>query len=187
MGNMRTCPSCSTNISKQADSCPNCGHTFKSNRHPILKLGCLLLLIIGAAGFGFVALCSKAVVEVSEKHNKEEKEGVAFIKAQFETTASQICSDYSENELAATNKYKGAIFKITGTLESINTSFGDKVILYIGCNKNKYSLTNIHAWPAANEYKKIALLKKGDQVTLKCKGDSEVAGSPMLKMCVIVQ
>lgn len=29
---LRPCPSCQNNVSKQAEFCPNCGHTFKSKQ-----------------------------------------------------------------------------------------------------------------------------------------------------------
>jgi predicted amidophosphoribosyltransferase len=30
--NLRPCPSCGNDVSKQAEFCPNCGHPFESNK-----------------------------------------------------------------------------------------------------------------------------------------------------------
>ncbi|MDS9470713.1 zinc ribbon domain-containing protein [Sporosarcina pasteurii] len=30
---LRPCPSCQNSVSRQAEFCPNCGHTFKSSKN----------------------------------------------------------------------------------------------------------------------------------------------------------
>jgi len=186
MGTMRACPSCGQEVSKKAAACPKCGHAFKkSGSSPIVKLGCLLVILVLAAVLGSMAICGKAVTEVAEKHEKEKTVGASETAAAFETTAAQICKDYKENELAATKKYKDQVFVVTGTLKGVRTDISDDPFIVLSCG-GELSFQSVQATPVEGAYDEVATLKKGDRIKLKCKGGTEIVGSAMLSGCVFV-
>lgn len=186
MGKLRGCPSCGQEVSKKAAACPKCGHAFKkSGSSPIVKLGCFVVILIGAGIFGFTAICGKAVTEVAKEHEKEKTVGASATTSAFSTTAAQICKDYEENELAATKRYKDQVFTVTGTLGGVQTDIMDEPFMTLTCG-GEFSFQSVHAKPLEGAHDRVATLKKGDRVKLKCKGGTEIVGSPMLNGCVFV-
>ena len=174
MAKLKPCPSCGLEVSKAANACPNCGHVLKKNRSG--TLGCLFLIIlIGSTVY---------VMNLGE-----EKKSVGTDKETpvLEVSAQRVCSDYKENEFSATQKYKDKVIVITGTVSSIHTDISDEPVIRLECSQKLVDFQSLHARPAKSQYEKVAGLSKGQSVRLKCRGGTEVVGSPFVEDCVFVE
>lgn len=99
-------------------------------------------------------------------------------------SAKQLAVAYEENEVAANLKYKNRPLLVRGHIDSIEAGFGDQPYIVLGVGK-AFALNRPQARLARGLENLAASLKKGQQVSLLCVGDSEVAGTPMLKSCRI--
>lgn len=82
-------------------------------------------------------------------------------------SATEFIAAYSDNEVAADNKYKDKWLAITGTVESISKDQSDKS--YVALSGNGYR--NVRCYLAKNVLDSVATLKKGDIITMKGKGN----------------
>ncbi len=167
------CKECGSEISNKAESCPKCG--AKVNRtHPVFKvIGGILLLLFAVSVFMPKDETADASAVSTENPDAPT----------FETTARKIAAAYSENTVAADNKFKGQRFMVSGAISDINTDFtGSPVIILVGG-------VNPFLEPQAEliepEMQKAASLKKGQQITLICTGKGDIAKTPMMSDCVI--
>ena len=104
---------------------------------------------------------------------------------QLETvTADQILNAYKNNEVAANQALKDKKFIVTGTIDSISADFSDKPVIELKAG-GEYEFNQPRASLAEGEENKAASLAKGQRISMVCIGNSEVAGTPMLKDCVI--
>lgn len=53
---LRPCPSCGNNVSKQAEFCPNCGHTFVSSKGNSGGMGITFWGVVGAVILGILIM-----------------------------------------------------------------------------------------------------------------------------------
>lgn len=97
-------------------------------------------------------------------------------------TALELFSAYESNEVAADKQFKGKILEVTGTISSIDSGFGDGAIVQLNTGND---FQNVSAQGDDSFTDVAATLSKGQQVTMVCKGDGEVIGSPMLGDCVV--
>lgn len=98
-----------------------------------------------------------------------------------EYSAQQLAQAYDHNTVAADQQFKGKRFKVTGTVDSINTDmFGSPyVTLRGGVNQfmePQFELDEKHANYAAG-------LQSGMRIRLVCTGRGDVAKTPMSKDC----
>lgn len=98
-----------------------------------------------------------------------------------EYSAQQLAQAYGRNTVAADQQFKGKRFKVTGTVDSINTDmFGNPyVTLRGGVNQfmePQFELDEAHANYAAG-------LQSGMRISLICTGRGDVAKTPMSKGC----
>jgi enamine deaminase RidA (YjgF/YER057c/UK114 family) len=106
------------------------------------------------------------------------------ITPQISVTSIDIAKDYSENEVAADEKYKGKIIEISGKISSIdNGTFDDEMIIKL--SDGQYDFSGPICYMEKSEREKVLALKKGASVTLIGEGNSATIGSPMLKNCTI--
>ena len=99
-------------------------------------------------------------------------------------TADALVKAYDDNEIAANEKYKGKELIVSGTIGSIDADMSDKPVIKLKSNHN-YGMSSPLAKLAESDLPKASTLKKGQAIKLKCIGDSEVGGTPMLEDCVI--
>jgi hypothetical protein len=103
---------------------------------------------------------------------------------QITVTSANISKEYSENEVAADDKYKSKIIEISGKITGIdNGSFDNEMIIKLA--DGKYDFSGPWCYMKASEKEKVLAFKKGQQVTLIGKGESATMGSPILKDCVV--
>ncbi|MDH1443212.1 OB-fold putative lipoprotein [Pseudomonas sp. GD03722] len=99
-----------------------------------------------------------------------------------EVSAQQLAQAYDRNTVAADQQFKGKRFKVTGTVDSINTDmFGNPYItLRGGVNQfmePQFELKKSHANYAAT-------LQRGMRISLICTGGGDIAKIPMSQNCV---
>ncbi len=112
----------------------------------------------------------------------EEPEAPVVKTPDMDVSASQLQKDYKANEVAADNKYKGKLLRVTGTVESIDKDFLDNVVLKLGTGD---MFAEVHATLEDSEKPKAAELSKGKRVRVVCTGGGMVMMSPMLRACTL--
>lgn len=88
----------------------------------------------------------------------------------IEVNAYDLMKEYKENEVAADQKYKGKVFKVTGVVENIGTDILDDVYITLETEDGFYSIQCYFS--KQSEIDKVASLQKGQQITLegRCSG-----------------
>jgi tRNA_anti-like len=146
------------------------------------KKGCLwaVAIIGGVAIFGAIVGGDpkdggdKTAVATSETGDKSDVvEGIAV-------TARELAKAYDENEAAAQIKYGDKPITVTGTITGITLDFMDNPVVQLG-GINEFSPVQGNLTDKAV----AASLKKGQKITLKCEGVSEVVSMPQLSDCVL--
>lgn len=136
------------------------------------------LVVICVLGFGGCILCigigAKGVADqqVKEKEDFESQDAISV-------SADELLDAYESNEVAADAKYKGKKVRVTGKLSSIGSGFGDEPLLQLG------SKMFPHVSATGVEKSEAARLTKGQDITLECKADGEIASMPQLTNCSI--
>lgn len=97
-------------------------------------------------------------------------------------TAQQLFDAYDSNEVAADKQYKGKLLQIDGKVASIDSGFTDNAQVQLATSNDFMSVT-----ATGNEAfdDAAASLSKGQSISLLCRGEGEVIGSPMVGDCVI--
>lgn len=104
-------------------------------------------------------------------------------KAVLKVTAQQLYDDYNNNELAADERYKGKTLLVSGVIDSVNNSFGDRPYLTL---ESGSMFRGVRARLDPAETDKAVQLQKGQTVQIKCIGESLSFGSPTLSQCKII-
>ncbi len=144
----------------------------------VIKWGVIVmasLIVIGAIFGGG----NKAAPEAGQTSAAEDVPKIEAIKV----TAGEISKAYEENEAAADSQYKDKILEVSGKVSGITKDITDNTVVALA-GSNQFipvqgTLTN-------EEAAKALSLKKGDKVTLQCKGAGEVASFPMLQDCALL-
>ncbi|UFQ99424.1 OB-fold protein [Pseudomonas wenzhouensis] len=202
------CPHCGAPIAKQAAT-PRTQPVFVVNRRVgfWLGVGIFLFPVIfvwfllrqghsttsRVIGFAWLALVLVAMASgdrpsgkaATNSSNQTQPAKVAApAEPMIEVSAQQLAQAYDRNTVAADQQFKGKRFKITGTVDSINTDmFGNPyVTLRGGINQfmePQFELDEDHANYAAG-------LQSGLRISLICTGHGDVAKTPMSKDCTPV-
>lgn len=95
-------------------------------------------------------------------------------------TATQLFSQYEQNEVAADAIFKGKLLEVTGVVESIDSDVMDEAIVQL---RSPNQFLSVSA-SGNSEFKQQAFsLRKGKKITLLCTGDGEIISAPQLKDC----
>lgn len=97
-------------------------------------------------------------------------------------TAQQLFDAYDSNEVAADKQYKGKLLQIDGKVASIDSGLTDSAQVQLATSNDFMSVTATgdEAFDDA-----AAGLSKDQSVSLLCRGEGEIIGSPMVGDCVI--
>ena len=106
-------------------------------------------------------------------------------EAAIAVTASELLKAYKENEVGANQKFKDKKLTLAATVASIEADFNDEPYLVLKAGGDMDMFNQPQARLAKGEIDKAANLKKGQKINLVCVGNSEIAGTPMLKDCFI--
>jgi hypothetical protein len=100
------------------------------------------------------------------------------VEAAVSVTAVELFSAYDANEVAADAAYKGKTLKVTGKVAGIDKDFTDTVIVKLQ-TPNQFMDVMAYGVPSAT----AASLRKGQSISLTCRGEGRVMGSPVLRQC----
>lgn len=100
----------------------------------------------------------------------------------IDITAAQLYKEYDENELAADDKYKGKILRVSGKVSSIDQDILNS--LYVTLETGDYNIFSIQCYFDDSKRQQLTALKKGGKATIigRCDGWS---GNILLKDCTI--
>jgi hypothetical protein len=99
-------------------------------------------------------------------------------KPPIRISAIELKEAYDKNEVAADMQYKGRTLIINGVIASIDKDFMDAPVVNLA-SENQF--TNVMAKFDKNDAARLAVLHRGDQITLTCVGNGRIVGSPVLK------
>ncbi len=99
----------------------------------------------------------------------------------YKLSAAALINAYEANEVAADEKFKGAIVQVTGKIESVGKDFTGDPYVSIGSGKD-FELTHVQAIFTGDDVKPLAKLKKGAEVTVQCTCNGKLM-NVLLKEC----
>ena len=110
----------------------------------------------------------------------EKKEETPPLPSALKVSAVKLFNDYSENEVAADDKYKEKSLEVGGVIESIDKqAFGGVVVRL----KSSNPFMPVDANLSYEMKEKAGKLKKGQKLIVRCEGDGLILGSPQLSEC----
>lgn len=140
----------------------------------------ILIIVIGLIVLGFIgAMLSDDEPSTAASTNTTAD---APVETAIPVTAQQLFDAYDSNEVAADKQYKGQLLQISGTVASIDSGLTDNAQVQLATSNDFMSVS---ATGDENFDNAAASLNKGQSVTLLCRGEGEVIGSPMVGDCVI--
>lgn len=92
----------------------------------------------------------------------------------------QLARDYDSNEIAADKAYKGKALEVTGRITSIDSDVSNDAVVSLN-GTNGFNDVRAMGDSDFNDY--AATLRKGETITLMCKGGGEMITSPILINC----
>lgn len=132
-------------------------------------------------GLVFVALLLMAPKGCESKKEKQEATNeVASSTQAVDVSASQLFADYKANEVAADSKYRGKVLRVSGKISTIGKDVMDDPYVELATSND---FEGVHA--GFDSEGALGSLKKGQKVTVRCRGNGSSIGSPMLEHCVL--
>lgn len=106
------------------------------------------------------------VSSASESRAKETISSDEISSIKIEIGVMDLLAAYDENEIAAKKEYEGNNIRVTGLVNSIGQDIADKV--YVTINDGSDTITDVVFcyFKSQAEIDKVALLKKGDAITV---------------------
>ena len=97
-------------------------------------------------------------------------------------TPADLFAAYDSNEVAADNKYKGKMLKITGTIKDIGKDILDDAYITLDCGE---LIVSVQCYFKSNQLDAVAELAKDQTITIvgTCRGQSM---NVLIKDCVIL-
>lgn len=95
-------------------------------------------------------------------------------------SAIDLWDTYHANEVAADNQYKDRLLLVDGSVKSIDKDFMDNIVVRL---RSRNEFMGTMAKVEDSEKSRAAALRKGQKVTLECRGGGMVMGSPSLRSC----
>lgn len=99
-------------------------------------------------------------------------------------TAAEITKAYDGNTVAADQMYKGKTLKIKGTVSDISTDIVGNPYVTLKGGVNQFMEPQFQFLSGAVD--QMAKLSKGQSVTFVCTGAGDIAKTPMLRDCAMV-
>ena len=178
---MKKCKVCGKELSKKAKMCPSCGEDQRNffTKHKILTvLGAIVIVgaIGGATGSDsnsqeIKEISSNEIVQIEEQQSTKQE---IVEEPSIEILATDLIQAYGDNEVRADKEYKNKKIKITGVVDSIDTTLDQTSILLT--DGAEFSFTGVQCFFAEEYLDQIAELNKGDTITIEGKVDGYVAG-----------
>jgi len=101
-------------------------------------------------------------------------------------SADELLDAYKANEIAANQKFKGKKVIVRAQISAIEAGIGDEPYLVLSAG-DQFEFQRPQARFTRDAAPVAATLKKGQSIKLQCVGNGEIAGTPMLKGCVVAE
>ena len=180
----KKCPRCAETVKAEARVCKHCGHEFgagaaaKAEPAAAAKKSGAKKSLLGC--LGLVALLVVLLVAFAPSAEKGAGDPAAPAAPALKATAQEIAAAYEANEAAAQQQYGSQPLEVTGVVDAVQLDFSDEPFLVLK-GTNMFAGPQAHLTEASQQ--KASSVSKGQSVTLRCGGASEVVGTPMLKDC----
>lgn len=169
MMKMTKCKNCGNLFSRNLTHCPNCGTRTPAASTFItiaFTVGTMLLIFVIILLTFFDDTPSEAGYSPQQVENKTE---IHYI----EVTADDIFSAFEDNEVAAEERFKGQLVKITGIVDDINSqSVLTSANILLKSDGMGFSCVQCNF--NSENSKALAAVKKGESITIigTCEGKS---------------
>ena len=164
---MNICKYCKKDIEQGAKKCPHCQSDLRSwaRKHPVWTailsfIGLLILIGLFSNDGGNTATENSTNNTVATETTSSNSPAPQEISV----TDSQLIADYTANEIAADEKYKGKFATITGKVDSIGKALGKAYITLDGGNGS--NLNDVQCLFSSENESSLATLTKGQSVTV---------------------
>jgi hypothetical protein len=160
------CKECKKQVSDTAEKCPHCGAKIPK------KLSFIHWLGIGFAGHIVYAMFAGG----NKATNTTPAPATASPpRPALPVSSIELARAYEQNEAAADGAYKGRLLKVTGVVTDITKDFMDDTVVIL---RGVSEFLGVHAELHKSEEQKATTLRKGQTVTVQCRGAGEVVSSP---------
>lgn len=179
---MKPCVECKQQISTDAKSCPNCGKRNPTTSPKATAITAVIFVL-------FVGYCATRLANLDTSGSNSAglsstESRPAPIRPVATVSAVELWRQYEANEVAADNYYKGRVFRVKGTVSSIDKDFMDNVVLHLE-SPNEFMQTMATMKDSKNSPNTAAAsLRRGQRVTLVCVVKGRIVGSPVLDDCI---
>lgn len=109
---------------------------------------------------------------VGDKSQFTGQQALDISNVNFIISSTAYAKEFDANEVAATKKFKGKELVITGRITDFGTHMFNNIS--VGLNGTTF---DVHANMAKNQSDWVAQMRKGQQLTLFCEGDSSSLGA----------
>lgn len=176
---LKPCKECGREISTEAKACPHCGKQNPTGmKTSPLAMGCLVLIVLVIVG---KIISSGNSGSSSTPQSTPSRETQLAARTQVASvSATEMWRQYEANEVAADNYYKGRVFRVTGTVQSIDKDFMDNIVIHLA-SPNEFMPTSATVDKSGASH--AASLQKGQRVSLTCLVKGRIVGSPVLDDC----
>jgi hypothetical protein len=99
-------------------------------------------------------------------------------------SASELYKDYYRNEVEADTLYNGKLLRVTGEVQEIAGNFTGEPYLLLRTTSSNWD--RVRSNLRSSEKSKSSELAPGEIVTIECRGNGFVLGSPQLNDCKII-
>jgi uncharacterized protein (DUF1330 family) len=132
--------------------------------------------------FSFLGLILFIILALGSQGEKSIQKDVATQAPTIRISARQLYADYEANEVAADQKYKGAILEVLGTVDTIGKDITNTI--FVALKGDQYF--GVVECMFSDEYAGAAArLKKGQTVTIKGRCEGKMINIIILRGCVL--
>lgn len=176
---LKPCIECKKEISTGAKTCPHCGKKNPTTSAAQSLVGAVIVIVFMLYCIGKVGDTASGPSATSTASNTSAP-GLAARTPIATVSAMEMWQQYDANEVSADNYYKGRVFRVTGTVQSIDKDFMDNIVLHLR-SPNEFMSTS--ATVDQEGASQAAQLSKGERVSLTCLVKGRIIGSPVLDDC----
>lgn len=185
VGETGRCPKCRENIQPLAKKCKHCGADLRNwfIRHKVITAFLVVFAIGIIASSGGSDKGPEGSTSASSTVSALTDTNKATEPRVIKITASQLYSEYEENEIAADTAYKKQILEVSGTLGTIAKDVLDSPYVTL---KTGNIIGSIQCYLKETEVSKAASLKSGTNITVRGEGGGKL-GNVLVRKCEIVK
>ncbi len=191
----KQCPDCKEFLGIETNTCTSCGHDFvdavtetpKKKKRACGQIVLVSLSVLSAVIFVAIALAfaldddkgKSSQLEVQDDKNQQESNAIQI-------AATDLISEYRENEIAADLKYKDKLLYVTGVIEDFSVGLFDQKYLSLS-DDEAFSFRSVHCNISDENVGLLVDLEKGQEVVVKGLSDGMTILSISLDDCTVVE